>query len=737
MKQILVLHLNQGEETSTVSFLGQDVQVQRIGCGGDVARAQALIAEHDGRVDAIGLEGMPFELRLGGLREPHAAAATLRASAKVTPLVDGRNVGGTLERWGIALADRAQPGIFAEKRVLLVPGLNHGEMIQGLSRHTPSIRYADRVVYAALPDFPGGGGRKAIRQFAPMLVEPLRDAPFRRITPQPGKPGVQRATKPFEWADVLAGDIGAIRRYAPPNLKHKTIVVEWATEEDLADLKERQAAIVVTLMPALDGRERLGRWSAATVEAVLTALRSQPDLPLSENTYLELTAELDWKPYVRYLQPEEAEINRFAFVIHPLDASFISHNKRFRWTRFLPTALLETVAAYSPPIYLSRIRGGQSPTTGQKIEGILITLGGTPRQLLKHSERFTYNRLNTAARMSERMGARLMGLGAFTKVVGDAGITVANEADIAITSGNSLTVVATLESAKIAVTKMGGTDPAHGNAMVIGATGAIGSVCSRLLAQAVKTVALVSIEPEKLIELKRKIQEETPTAEVVIATRPDTLIGACDLIVTTTSAFGQRIMDISKCKPGAVVCDVARPADISPAEAALRPDVLVIESGEVIIPGDVDFGFDIGLPPKVAYACLAEAALLAMEGRFEDYTLGRNIKIEQVNEIHRLFTKHQFQIAGLTTFGKYLTDEQYARKRSLAQKLRDDPELFARVQAEAEAKLSELPVQAKGTKAGGGRKTAISSALGAGAALVGDLVSWGRRPQRRAREEEQ
>ena len=90
-----------------------------------------------------------------------------------------------------------------------------------------------------------------------------------------------------------------------------------------------------------------------------------------------------------------------------------------------------------PPMYVSRITGGKSPTTGQRIEGYLFTLGATPRQMMDHGERFTYTRLNQTARMAERMGARIMGLGAFTSVVGDAGITVANEADIAITSGNS------------------------------------------------------------------------------------------------------------------------------------------------------------------------------------------------------------------------------------------------------------------------------------------------------------
>jgi hypothetical protein len=199
-----------------------------------------------------------------------------------------------------------------------------------------------------------------------------------------------------------------------------------------------------------------------------------------------------------------------------------------------------------------------------------------------------------------------------------------------------------------------------------------------------------------LIELKRKIQQETPGSTVTIATHAADLLGECDLIVTATSAFGQRVIDITKCKPGAVICDVARPPDINEAEAALRPDVLVIESGEVLIPGDIDFGYDIGLPPKTSYACLAETALLAMEGRFEDYTLGRNIEIERVKEIYRLFKKHGFKLAGLRSFGKYITEEDVAQKRLLAEELRANAEKFAQVKREAAEALAKIPVMSKG-----------------------------------------
>ncbi len=726
MKQIVVLHLNRLEETETVTFMGQPLQIHHLNCANDLNKARDLIAQYDGQVDAIALHGMPTQLELGPARRDHAQGAMLTAVSHQTPLADGRIIRAGLERWGMILADRAQPGIFSRKQVLMTPGLNHNGMARALEQHGCAIRYADPFIYFNLLKVPGIGLRQTRNQAAPFTLDRLKEVGYQELYPQGNGRSATPNQAPFDWADIIAGDIGTIRQFAPETLKRKTVVVESASEADLADLQARGVDIVVTLMPALDGAAELGRWSAATVEAVLTALRPNVDAPLNEDIYLDMMADLEWTPAIRILQPENADINRFAFVIHPLSVGFIHSHRAFRWTKYLPDSLVEAVAAYLPPLTISRITGGQSPTTGQRIEGHLFSLGATPRQMMRHGERFTYSRLHQAAQMAERKGARIMGLGAFTSVVGDAGITVAHEADIAITSGNSLTVAATLEAAKQAVINMGATDLTQGKVMIIGATGSIGSVCSRLLAQAIYDVVLVSIEPERLIDLKRTIQEETPGAKVAIATRPDELIGECDLIVTATSAFGQRIVDITKCKPGAVICDVARPPDISPAEAALRPDVLVIESGEVLIPGDIDFGYNIGLPPKTAYACLAETALLAMDGRFEDYTLGRNISVERVKEIYRLFKKHQFQIADLRSFEEVVTDEQFAEKRRLAAELKNNPVRFAQLQAETGAQLAKIPVQAKGVKSR--RKNKGGAAAMAVAGIGGlALLLWNRR----------
>ena len=133
-------------------------------------------------------------------------------------------------------------------------------------------------------------------------------------------------------------------------------------------------------------------------------------------------------------------------------------------------------------------------------------------------------------------------------------------------------------------------------------------------------------------------------------------------------------------KPGCVITDVARPLDLSAEDVAKRPDVLVVESGEVQLPGeDVRMG-DIGLPDGVAFACLAETIVLALEGRFETFTVGRNIEWEKVKEIYQLGLKHGMKLATISGVNGVYTDEDIDRVRTLA--------LVARAQQEQEQEQS-------------------------------------------------
>jgi len=90
-----------------------------------------------------------------------------------------------------------------------------------------------------------------------------------------------------------------------------------------------------------------------------------------------------------------------------------------------------------------------------------------------------------------------------------------------------------------------------------------------------------------------------------------------------------------------------------------RKDVLVIEGGVVKVPGEVEFNFDFGFPPRMAYACMAETIILALEGRCENFSLGKKLDPDKVREIGRLAEKHGEQV---------VSQEQIQRVRDLTQR---------------------------------------------------------------------
>jgi hypothetical protein len=174
----------------------------------------------------------------------------------------------------------------------------------------------------------------------------------------------------------------------------------------------------------------------------------------------------------------------------------------------------------------------------------------------------------------------------------------------------------------------------------------------------------------KLDELKASILAETPDAKVFTSIDYDHLLADMDMIVTSTSGAGKSVLDITRVKPGCVITDVARPLDLPASDVAKRPDVLVIESGEIELPTKVHGMKSIGLPPNVIYACLAETIVLALEGRFEVFTVGRDTEWEKVKEIYKLGLKHGMKLAAISGVKGVYSDKDIAKVVALAKKAR-------------------------------------------------------------------
>jgi predicted amino acid dehydrogenase len=352
---------------------------------------------------------------------------------------------------------------------------------------------------------------------------------------------------------------------------------------------------------------------------------------------------------------------KFAFIIHPIDLEDIT--KRMRLFRFLPGPMTEGIIRHFPVYKASEITGVRSPYG--ETEGWFVVCPLTSRQMLELPVDYVTGRIILAGKLAERLGAEIVGLGAMTSVVGDAGITVADHLGIAVTSGNSYTVYTALEGARQAAEFMG-INLARAEVAVVGATGSIGSVCARMLAPDAGGLTLVARERHRLERVSRQILNETGVAPRLM-TDVRSALQSADVVVTVTSAV-DTVIEPSYLKPGAVVCDVARPRDVSRDVARMRPDVLVIEGGVVEPPGDVEFHFNFGFPPRTSYACMAETMILALENRAENFSLGRDLTVDQVREIGALSRKHGFKLAGWRSFERALSSSDLEKVRLEAAK---------------------------------------------------------------------
>lgn len=342
-------------------------------------------------------------------------------------------------------------------------------------------------------------------------------------------------------------------------------------------------------------------------------------------------------------------MHRFAFIIHPIEAR--DAVRKFKFAEKFSDGAIEYFIKYLPPTVVSKITGVKSDYS--ETEGWFIGVPLSSRQMLSLPTDYVINKIIKAGKIAERLGAEIVGLGAMTSVVGDAGITIAKNLNIAVTSGNSYTVATAVEGAKKAA-KLMGKNINECEVVVIGATGSIGKVCAKIMAKEAGFMTLVSRSKEKLYPIADEILNETGLSPH-ITSDVDRALANADIVITVTSSV-DTIISPYVLKPGAVVCDVARPRDVSKAVVELRDDVLVIEGGVVEVPGEVNFNFDFGFPPKTSYACMAETMILALEGKITNFSLGRDLTEQQVQEISKLANKHGFKLAGFRSFERAISD---------------------------------------------------------------------------------
>jgi predicted amino acid dehydrogenase len=363
---------------------------------------------------------------------------------------------------------------------------------------------------------------------------------------------------------------------------------------------------------------------------------------------------------------------KFCFVIHPLSFEDV--------VRYEPGAkgkgkpIIAKILEWMPPWAAAHVTGVRTPD-GRETEGWFVAAGLLPTQMLEMPREQVYERILGAIDIGVGLGAEVAGLGAFTGVVGDGGVTIAERAPIPVTTGNSLTIAAGVRSLFRGATEMG-IDAKEATAVVVGATGSIGGACVELIAPHVAHVVLVARNETRLRKFHESIRDDLPCASSY-TTDISAAVQRADLVLTATSST-QDVIEPEDLRTGAVVCEVSLPHDVSRRVALERPDVLVVEGGNMRVPGEMRWArvreqgedFDMGLPRGTALACMSETMVLALENRCESYTLGRGIDLAKVREIDALAERAGFSLADMRAFDLPLSREQIARTRAAAEERR-------------------------------------------------------------------
>jgi fatty aldehyde-generating acyl-ACP reductase len=360
---------------------------------------------------------------------------------------------------------------------------------------------------------------------------------------------------------------------------------------------------------------------------------------------------------------------KFCFVIHPLSFEDV--------VRYEPGAkgkgrpIIAKIMEWMPSWAAAHVTGIRTPD-GRETEGWFVAAGLLPQQMLELPRERVYERILNAIEIGAELGAQVAGLGAFTGVVGDGGVTIAQRAPIPVTTGNSLTIAAGVRSLFRGASEMG-IDAACSTAVVVGATGSIGGACVELIAPHVAHVIMVARNETRLRRFYEGLRERLPCASS-FTTDISEAVRRAELVLTATSST-QDVIEPEDLRTGAVVCELSLPHDVSRRVAVERPDVLVLEGGNLRVPGAMKWSrvrepgvpFDMGLPAGTALACMSETMVLALEDRCEPFTLGRGIELDRVREIDALAAKAGFELADMRAFDLPISREAIARTRAAAE----------------------------------------------------------------------
>lgn len=300
MKRVVSVSLgtSKRDKKHELEILGEQFVIERIGTNGDMQKFEQMFTDLDGTVDALGVGGADIYVVVGEKRYAFSQILKSIGGAKKTPVVDGSGLKHTLERETILTLQKEGIIDFKKQHVLLVSAVDRFGMAQALTLTGAKITFGDLMFGIGIP-IPLRT-YKAVRRLGAVVLPIITKLPFKWFYPTGEKQEKRTPKYPkvFAEADVIAGDWHYIRRYAPDDLKGKTIITQTLRKADLEMLTKAGALQAITTTPLMGGET----FATNVMEGVVVALLGKGPEQLTEQDYLGVLKQLDWKPNVIPLQ---------------------------------------------------------------------------------------------------------------------------------------------------------------------------------------------------------------------------------------------------------------------------------------------------------------------------------------------------------------------------------------------------------------------------------------------------
>ena len=296
MKRVVSISLGTSKrnKANEVEILGQQFSLERIGTDGDLQRFADMFRELDGKVDALGVGGADVNVVIEDRKYAFRQIKQLIAGATKTPVVDGGGLKHTLERQAILALQKDGIVDFKQERVLLVSAVDRFGMAQALAEVCPDVIYGD-AMFALGINLPL---RKysQVKTVGSIVLPIVTKLPFKWFYPTGEKQEERKPMFPKVFAErtFIAGDWHYIRRYSPDKMPGKTVLTQTLRKADLELLMSMEVRRAITTTPVIGGET----FATNVMEGVIVALLGRRPDEIREQDYLDVLAQLSWKPNV-------------------------------------------------------------------------------------------------------------------------------------------------------------------------------------------------------------------------------------------------------------------------------------------------------------------------------------------------------------------------------------------------------------------------------------------------------